>query len=293
VAALGDFQTQFAVVAIPFAALLTVPAALAAAPAAESVAAPRRGAAATCLTLAALAAALPLVASWRRMGDLRESGVTGATHAESLAAQARSLLARSTSPDRRDDMRRAAELVHEAAREDPLLDDAHVLAAYTSLALGEPLDDVLRAAGRARRVARGHADTNLRVGRLYLQTIGTTPAPHGPPGDGAVAALREAGEISPQSFSAAWALAKDAGMPLDVLRSITPPRGYAVATLADALRAADRGDEAIEVLRIQLAREPWDQAVAMRLAAAFTEASRSSEGRSFFDSVGARWPSSR
>jgi hypothetical protein len=293
VAALGDFQTQFAVVAIPFAALLTVPAALAAPAPAEAGATPRRGAAVICLSLAAVAAALPLVASWRRIAELRESGVTGATHAESLAAQARSLLARSTSQDRRDDLRRAAELVRRAARDDPLLDDAHVLTAYTSLALGEPVDDVLRAAGRARLVARGHADTNLRVGRLYLETIGTTPAPHGPPGDGAVAALREAGEISPQTFSAAWALAKDAGMPLEVLRAITPPRGYAVATLADALRAADRGDEAIEVLRDQLAREPWDEAIAVRLAAAYTDTGRESAGRSFFDSVGARWPSPR
>jgi tetratricopeptide (TPR) repeat protein len=299
VASLGDFQTQFAVVAIPFAALLTVPAALAAPPAAPAEAAPRatqapaRFAAAGCLVLAAAAACLPLAASARRARELREFGVTGATTAESLAARGRAALALVGSDGQRKALEDVGELARLAARADPLLDDAHLLTGYVALSLGAPLDDVLRAVGRARRVARGHADTNLRAGRLYLETIGTSPAPFGPEGDGAVAALREAGEISPQTFSAAWAAANEAGLPLDVLREMTPPRGNAVATLSDALLAAGRADEAIGVLRAQLTREPWDAAVAARLAAAYSGAGRESEGRSFFDSVGARWPSPR
>lgn len=295
VASLGDFQTQFAVVAIPFAALVTVPAALAAPPAAPETG-PRaerapRAVAVGCLMAAGLAAALTLSASARRMHEMRQFGVTGPTMAESLVARARAALTSTSAQDPRAQLKDVLEVAREAARDDPLLDDAHVLAAYAALRLGEPLDEALLAIGRARRVARGHAGTNLRCGQLYLETIGTTPAPHGPPGDGAVAALREAGDISPQTFSASWAAATEAGMPLEVLRDITPPRGYAVATLAEALRAANRPAEAIDVLKAQLAREPSDVAVAARLASAFVEAGRESEGRPFFDSVGARWPS--
>jgi hypothetical protein len=298
VASLGDFQTQFPVVAIPFAALLTVPAALAdAARPAETRSerrpwsVPPRALAAGALVIALVAAAVPCAATIGRLRDLRDDGVTGATRAEALVEQARAIALRvRTSKDPKADLVQAEERVLAASREDPLFDDAHLWTAIVALALDDPRDDVLRALGRARVCARGRAQTNLLVGKTYLDLIGTGPAPYGPRGDGAIAALREAGDISPQAFSAAWAACLAHGLGDDALRGITPERGYATTYLFDHLDLMQRPDEGIALLEGPLRRDPTDDAVAVRLAAAFTNAGRSSEGRAFFDSVGAPWP---
>lgn len=300
VASLGDFQTQFPVVAIPFAAALTIPAALAGAAApgphdddARPWVLPPRALAGLTVLVAALLAIPGVLACSDRLSDLREHGVTGATRAESLVAQARATLAASpASADAKGDVARAETKLRAAARLDPLLDDAHLWTALTALSLGKPPDDVYRALGRARLVARGRAQTNLVAGRTYLTLLGTSPAPYGPPGDGAIAALREAGDIEPKAFSSAWAACLDAAVPIDVLEAVTPDRGYAKATLFDHLRSLGKTDEAVRVLSPQLAREPWDLALTTRLAAGFRESGRESEGRSFFDSVGATWPAS-
>jgi hypothetical protein len=294
-ASLGDFQTQFPVVAIPFAALLTVPAALADAGAPREEPRPwtlrPKVVAGACLLLAFVAAAVPCAATWRRRQDLAEERVTGATRAEALSAQARAIVAVvGASKDPRADIARAEEKLREASRLEPILDEAHLWTALCALHLDRPQDDVLRALGRARVAARGHAQVNLLVGRTYLSLIGTEPAPHGPPGDGAIAALREAADISPQAFSAAWAACLEHSLPVEALRAITPDRGYAKTYLFDHLNLLGRRAEAIELLQGQLRLEPWDYAVAVRLAAAFTDARRSSEGHAFFDSVGAVWP---
>jgi hypothetical protein len=298
VASLGDFQTQFPVVAVAFAALFTIPAALAgAAAAAQPVDEPRpwlvppKALAAGVLGVACVAAATPLAETIGRWRDVRDTGLTGATRAESLVAQGRSLLANvKRSTNLRADLARAESQIREAARRDPLLDDAHLWTAFAALALDQAKDDVLRALGRARLVARGRAHTNLEVGLTYLDMIGTSPAPFGPPGDGAIAALREAGDIEPKAFSVAWAACIEGGMSLDVLEAVTPDRGHAKATLFDHLRSIGRTSEAVRILRPQLAREPWDLALTTRLAVGFRETGRESEGRSFFDSVGAKWP---
>jgi hypothetical protein len=297
VSSLGDFQTQFPVVAIPLAALLTIPAALAdagraAAPPAEPRprAAPRALAAA-CLAAALAAAAVPCAATLSRLRDLRDGGVTGATRAEALTAQGRAILAGvPSSKDPKESLSRAEAKLREAARLDPLFDDAQVWSALAAMSLGEPRDDVLRTLGRARTVARGRAWTNLLAGRAYLDLIGTEPAPYGPPGDGAIAALREAGDISPQAFSAAWAVCAERRLGLEVLRGITPDRGYAKTYLFDHLVEEHRSEEAIALLEDQLAHEPSDDAVAVRLAAALAGAGREAEGRALFRKVGAKWP---
>jgi len=252
---------------------------------------PPRALAAACLGIALVAAAVPCAATLGRHRDLRDEGVTGATRAEALVAQARAIVSRvASSKEPRADLDRADALVRAAARLDPLFDEAHLWTAVVGLYLDEPRDDVLRALGRARWVARGHAPTNLAVGRTYLDLIGTRPAPYGPPGDDAIAALREAGDISPQAFSAAWAACLAHELGNDVLRGITPDRGYARTYLFDHLDLMQRPEEGIALLEGTLRRQPWDVAVAVRLAAVFVRAGRSSEGRAFFDSVGAQWP---
>jgi O-antigen ligase len=296
VASLGDFQTQFAVVAIPFAALVTIPAALAAESAQD--AAPRAGrvppkiAACVAAAIALAVAAVPPFASCRRNKELRKGDETGATRAEALVAQGRSLIAHAPTlkAPTREVLAAAESKLLEASRLDPLLDDAHLWTAFAAFALDEPRDDVLRALGRARLVARGHAQTNLVAGQMYLALLGTSPAPYGPPGDGAVAALREAGALEPKAFSAAWALCAKSNVSIDTLRAITPDRGHAKITLAEHLQSLGQNDDAIDVLMHQLGREPWDVDVSTRLAPAMRAAGREAEGRAFFASVGAAWP---
>lgn len=300
VASLGDFQTQFHVVAIPFAALITLPAALADASSPAPDDEPRTWVlppklVAAVVAAAALAvAASPVVASVVRVRELRESGATGATRAEALVAQGRALLAQApTSAAPRWELTRAENKLREAAHLDPLLDDAHLWTAFAALMLDEPSDDVLRALGRARRVARGHAQTNLVAGQMYLTLLETAPAPFGPPGDGAVAALREAGALEPKAFSAAWEACEKSRATLDTLRAITPDRGHAKIRLAGHLQSLGRKDDAINVLMDQLGREPWDLDVSTRLAAAFRDAGREADGRAFFERVGAPWPAAK
>ncbi len=298
VASLGDFQTQFPVVAIPFAAALTVPAALAGAAApsphdddARPWVLPPRALAVLTILVAAIVAIPGVLACIERFGDLRATGVTGATRSEALVAEAKTILANvAESSDANAELARAEAKLRAAARLDPLLDEAHLWTALAAQAFGKPEDDVFRALGRARLVARGNAQTNLVAGRTYLALLGTTPAPFGPPGDGAIAALREAGDIEPKAFSAAWAACLDAAMPIAVLEAVTPDRGYAKAVLADRFRSLGKPGEAVRVLGPQLAREPWDLALTTRLAASYREAGRESEGRAFFDSVRAAWP---
>lgn len=296
-ASLADFQTQFPVVAIPFAALLTVPAALSAsesAPPREDARPwllPTRALVGLVAIAAGAAVASPVLACGARIQDLREAGVTGATPAETLVARARAALA--TCRDAADpaaEIARAEALLAEAARRDPLLDDAHLWTALARLALGRPRDDVLRALGRARLVARGRARTNFEAGRIYLDLLGEEPAPYGPPGDGAAAALREAGAIEPWAFSAAWAAVIERGGDLATLRAITPARGHAVVVLADHLRSLGRDADAVEVLAEQLRRDPGDAAVASRLAAAYVAVGREDEGRARFRDLRAVWP---
>jgi len=275
VASLGDFQTQFPVVAIPFAALATLPAALADATSPADDDRPRPGivppkfAAAVVAAAAIGVAAAPIAESVRRCRDLDEHGATGATRAETLVAEGRAWLAAAPKfADPRGGLVRAESLLREAARLDPLLDEAHVWTAYVAWTLDESSDDVLRALGRARVVARGHAQTNLLAGQMYLALLGTSPAPYGPPGDGATAALREAGALDPKAFVAAWRACEENRASLDTMRAITPDRGHAKIRLAEHLRSLGRNDDANRVLMDQLEREPWDEDVSTRLAAA-------------------------
>jgi len=299
VASLGDFQTQFPVVALPFAALLTLPAAMAAAmaPPVEDEQRPwllpARALAGIVLIAGVGVAAIPLMQSLGRVRDLDEYGVTGATASESLVAQARSLLPHvATAVDPKPLLTQAEMKLREAARLDPLYDEAHLWTGITAVYLNEPQDDVFRALGRARLVSRGHAQTNLAVGSTYLKLVGTAPVPYGPPDDGALQALREASELSPQAFSAAWAMCVERDVPLEDLRTIVPDRGHAKILLYDHLRSLGQLDDALNVLKDQLAREPWNEELTTRLAAAYAESGRESEGRAFFDSVHAAWPAS-
>lgn len=157
----------------------------------------------------------------------------------------------------------------------------------------EPRDDVLRALGRARLVARGHAKVNLVAGKAYLDLLGTSSAPFGRVEDGrpdgALPALREAGTIEPKAFAAAWGLGLEHGFSLEDLRAITPERTYARIILFDYLRHIGRPDEAIDLMNVQLTREPWNIEVTTRLALAYREAGRETEGRAYFDSLAAKW----
>ncbi len=299
VASLGDFQTQFLVVSLPFAALLTLPAAMADAMSPPVEDEPRpwllpaRGLAGLVLIAGVTAAAFPVVATIGRLRDLDEYGATGATPAEALVAQAKSLLPHvATAVDPKPLLTQAEIKLREAARLDPLYDEAHLWTGIVALYLAEPQDDVYRALGRTRLVSRGHAQTNLAVGSSYLKLVGTASVPYGPPGDGALPALREASELSPQAFSAAWAMCVERGLPLEELRTIVPDRGHAKIALFDHLRSLGQTGEALEVLKGQLSREPWNEELTTRLAAAYRETGRESEGRAFFDSVHAAWPAS-
>ncbi len=302
VASLGDFQTQFPVVALPFAALLTVPAVLAhiaARPHVSSQVAettrpwllPPRGLALSVAVVFALLAAYPVTESVRRWSELRSHGATGATLAESLLTLGRARVqAAPQAKDRQAALEQGEELLREAARKDPLLDDAHLWLAYASLFLSRERDDVLRSIGRARLVSRGRVATTLAAGALYLDLLGTSPAPYGPPEDSALVALREAGAMQPQAFSVAWKLATDHDLPPEVLREIVPDRVHARIHYAEHLQQLGRNEAAIRVYEELLAREPWEGAIATRLAAAYRAAGRESAGREYFASVGASWP---
>ena len=293
VASLGDFQTQFPVVAIPFAALLTLPAAMADAEAASPEIEPRtwllppRLLAKAAIAAGLAVAASPVAGAVQRLADFAGPGVTGATAAESLVAQGKALLAKVPSAkDARPLLREAETKLREASRLDPLDDEAHLWTALAALHLGEPPDDVLRALGRVRTVSRGHAQTNLAAGSTYLSLIGTGPAPHGPPGDGALPALREAGALSPQAFSAAWAMCVERRLPVEDLVAVTPDRGHAKIRLADHLRTLGKDDEALNVLTEQLAREPRNSELSTRAASLFAALGRTAEGEALFARLG-------
>ena len=152
--------------------------------------------------------------------------------------------------DPQKELRLAADDLRDAARLDPLLDEAHVWLALTSLQLGQDHDEVLRHLGRARLVSRGHAHVNLLAGHLYLDLIGTRPAPHGPEGDSVLAAYREAGALSPQAFSVAWDRCSGLLSGED-LSHMVPDRAHALLTLADHLRRS--GDDAGRVAALERA----------------------------------------
>src|SRR6185295_3028496 len=101
-------------------------------------------------------------------------------------------------------------------------------------------------------------------------------------GDGAVSALREAGELEPKAFVSAWLACEKAHASIDVLRAITPERGFARIRLAEHLESIGEKDDAVQVLMDQLAREPWDLDVSTRLAPRMRAAGREAEGRDFF-----------
>ena len=268
VAGLADFQTQFPVVAIPFAALLALPGALVVPVAPEGATAmPVPRATRTKRlhwTAGALVALLviPTVSGYfERRAHVTDGFEPGATSGERHLARARSgmrALSQAQDPAAALDLVRAD--VRAAAREDPLRDAAHVWDALGALAArsltfdqedSDALrDEALAALGRARWVSRGHADTNLQVGLLYLDLLGASEARHGPPGDTAMAALREAGAIRPQAFSRAWREALARELPAAALEQIVPDRGHAQRTWAEYLRRVGRIDESDAILRV-------------------------------------------
>ncbi len=271
VAGLADFQTQFPVVAIPFAALLAIPGALVIPVAPEgatggttAVPVPRAALTKKLRWIAGALVALlviPTVSGYfERRAHVTDGFEPGATSGERHLARARSgmrALSEAADPAAALDLVRAD--LRAAAREDPLRDAAHVWDALGTLAArsltfdqedSDALrDEALAALGRVRWVSRGHADTNLQVGLLYLDLLGTSEAPHGPPGDTAMAALREAGAIRPQAFSRAWREALARELPAAALEKIVPDRGHAQRTWAEYLRRVGRTDEADAILR--------------------------------------------
>jgi tetratricopeptide (TPR) repeat protein len=280
VASLGDFQTQFPVVAIPFAALATVGVATRE----TDHETPRRSRALTWAPWPLVLVVLALVPLAARIWDVPTTG-------EALVARGRSVLTQKEPGTLgKDAAAAAAERFRDAVDDDPLLDEAHVQLGVAILVSGGNRDEALQAFGRARLVSRGHAGTNLLVGETYLRLLGTAPAPYGPPGDSALAALREAGALEPRAFVAAFELGKRHGLSPEEMRALTPDRGHAKIRLADHLTALGRADEAREVLVEQLRLEPWDAEVAARLARAFVDSGREVEGRTLFSSLGVVWP---
>jgi len=258
VAGLADFQTQFPVVAIPFAAVLTIPAALAApTPAPDSYAwrLARVGA------FAAVLLVFPAIGGFMtRRAHVADGLEPGATAGERDLVRARAAMGVLKEAD---DL--AAALVdvraqlRSAAVHDPLNDAAHTWSALGALAArsltfdvseSDALrEDALASLGRARWVSRGHANANLQVGLLYLDLLGTDTAPYGPPGDTALVALREAGAILPQAFSRAWREAVARDLPPDALEQIVPDRPHAQRSWAGHLRTLGRAAEADAILR--------------------------------------------
>lgn len=276
VAALGDFQTQFAVVAIPFAALFAVPVALSgAAPGGEGVAtartSPRTSRAVAALLAALLLAALARgVFQWgARLSHVRAGHAPAATYAERELTLGRELV------ERRDASLLPEALAHftRASRADPLLDAAHLWRGVVLLQTGER-DAGLLALGRARWVSRGHTDVNLLAGQLYLRLLGAAPAPGGPPGDGATAALREAGALSPAAFEAAFAAARAAGLDDAALRALVPDRAHAWLTWSEyAARAGDAAG-ALTACENAVRSEPRHVVARLRLVRALLAAGR-------------------
>ncbi len=253
VGGLADFQTQFLVVALPFAVLVTLPAALAA----ESTELParRRPVAAVLVALLAFLVVGDFAQAWAAGGRGEPAGVPPGERL--LAAGRAELAALRDAADPRAALADARATLVSAATRDPLHDAAHLwcgmaaLQAYmleSDTAAADALRaECLAALGRARWVSRGHADVNLQIGVLYLDLLGAAPAPAGPPGDDAAAALREAGALVPQAFSRAWREALARELPAERLRALLPDRSYArdaAAATARQLRAQGRDAEA-------------------------------------------------
>jgi O-antigen ligase len=299
-ASLGDFQTQFPVVAIPFAALLTLPAALArVGRAAESERRvrpwllPPRGLAAVAAGILGVTALVPIAGAARR-ATLRNPELPAApTEAERLMLEgrARLLSARAAPEERRTALLEEAEdLLRAAAVRDPLLDEAHLWLAHASLLLEHDREDVLRSLGRARRVSRGHAEVNAQVGSTYLALLGTEPAPFGPPGDSALAALREAGALKEGLFSRAWTLT--AALPIDERMQVVPDRSHALITLGEHFQLEGDLERALEAFRRAVELDPLNPATVHRAAAVFRRLGREAEGRAFVEAAGGAWPAS-
>lgn len=279
VASLADFQTQFPVVALPFAALMAVPGAV--------VDASRyhddedeRGLPVRTLSLAAglvvmVGIAIQPLRGWMdRWAELESGGPHGTTVAERELRRGRALLEEiATADDPRSRLARARIALETATLEDPLLDQAHFQLAVVQLVSGEGQEAALRSLGRARHVSRGHAALNLRIADTYLRLIGTQPNPYGPPGDDAPAAMREAGALEPALFSAAWRLADEYGFSADTRLRMVPERAHALMTLArwlenDALHERSGRDgrmgreervaAARDALRRAVEAEPWN-----------------------------------
>lgn len=284
-AAFADFQTQFPVVAVPLAALLALPVALGskeeAAPSGDPPPAEPdekerrrrerrrlvgRVLAVGCAVAALAAAWVPAAGAAERAAHLRAGHEPAASRAEQLAIRGMAAYRdRRDAPDVAAAVQAAFDDVRSAIRLDPMIDRAHLWSAVFSLHLQRDRDEVLRDLGRARWVSRGHADVNLAVGELYLELIGTRPAPHGPEGDGAIAALNEASALEAAAFSRAWELGKRHVLSLEEMKRLVPDRAHALRTLAAFLEGRGLADEALAALERAVLAEPTDSAARLDL----------------------------
>lgn len=273
VASLADFQTQFPVVAIPFAALLAVPGALATDLDGDRSAVSPSWMALGIATIVVIAV-FPVRGWWDRYSTLSDGGPHGATAAERDLRRGRKLLEQAaTADDPRAEVTRAVQALERATLADPLLDHAHFHLAVARLVAGEGPEAALRSWGRARHVSRGHAELNLRIGDAYLRVLGTAPNPHGPAGDDALAALREAGALEPAMFSAAWQLAEEYRLSVESRKRLVPDRAHALRKLAGWLRREKKlPDEARRALERAVEVEPWDGRARIDLAQVLAEA---------------------
>ncbi len=295
-ASLGDFQTQFPVVALPFAALLIAPAALAAMRDEEPARRPWPVPAAVlagglALVLAGLAVLPPARALARRSRAGGES--VEATEAERLVAQAKRTMGSLSKLDgatAHTQLEGAVVDLREATRLDPLLAEAHLFLGLAGLYVEDDRDEVLRSLGRARLVSRGHAAVNLTIGKTYLSLFGTGPAPYGPDDDSALEALREAGALDPDAFAVAWELCAGAGYGEEAMKAIVPPRAHAYVRLGRYVFSRKPVLESLEPFIRALELEPWHTPAAVRLAKGYVQLGREATGRERFLALGVDWP---
>ncbi len=283
VGALADFQTQFPVVALPFVALAVLPTALAAPrdPSTDEIWMGRRRVGTTVVAVV-LIVAFGFTDSLRERTAHIDAGHPPApTTGEMALGAARTLLSGlRSSDDPGADLEEAERLLTVAVEEEPFLDDTHLWRALVELSTPDGSRDLaLEELGRARLVSRGHAGVNLQIGLLYLDLLGTSEAEHGPAGDTAMDALREAGALVPQAFSRAFAEALQRELTGDDLRRIVPERAHALERYAGHLGQAGDATGQRAALRRALSIEPWNVALVEKVVRTHEGTSDEAEAR--------------
>ncbi len=251
---LTEFHLHVPALGVAAAVLAAVPAALAGGePGPVPAAVPGRGRAlilgGAVLLAGGLAALSGSRAAGLRGGSVRAEMAKDSARWEAAAGAAVEAGARDAASWRslamaRAERERGAEAVPDADRAvdlDPFNAYGHWTRAVALLAGGGRVEEAAAAMDRALSRAGGIGHLHLAVGSVLLQLSVQDPRWRPP----AMAALKEAGEILPQNFSAAWALADRLSIPPLERMDLVPEKAHAWWTVGEFWRS--RGDSAQEM----------------------------------------------